>query len=105
MTLERNRLVGIFLQRLEHFQGIMILTTNRIDDIDPAVLDRLLLKIPYHPLSPSARRDVLGSLLQSVQIVVGESTRGFDEAFLGQFASMRVDGRQVSHGFVGFNAV
>lgn len=32
----RNALVSIFLRQLEYYQGIMILTTNRIGDCDPA---------------------------------------------------------------------
>ena len=32
----RNALVSIFLRQLEYFQGILILTTNRIRNCDPA---------------------------------------------------------------------
>ena len=32
----RNALVSIFLRQLEYFQGILILTTNRLGDCDPA---------------------------------------------------------------------
>ena len=32
----RNALVSIFLRQLEYFQGILILTTNRLDDCDAA---------------------------------------------------------------------
>lgn len=32
----RNALVSIFLRQLEYFQGILILTTNRIGNCDPA---------------------------------------------------------------------
>ena len=32
----RNALVSIFLRQLEYYQGILILTTNRIGDCDPA---------------------------------------------------------------------
>lgn len=96
IALERNRLVGIFLQRLEHFQGVMILTTNRIDDIDSAVLDRLLLRIKYNSLDPAARYTVLRSLLHTTHVSLAKQTQGFDEAFLRRFAKVRIDGRQVS---------
>ena len=36
----RNALVSIFLRQLEYYQGIMILTTNRIGDCDPAFESR-----------------------------------------------------------------
>jgi len=32
----RNAMVSIFLHQLEYFQRIMILTTNRVDNCDPA---------------------------------------------------------------------
>ena len=32
----RNPMVSIFLRQVEYFKGIMILTTNRVDDCDPA---------------------------------------------------------------------
>ena len=39
----RNALVSIFLRQLEYFQGILILTTNRIGDCDPAFESTYLL--------------------------------------------------------------
>jgi hypothetical protein len=33
---KRNAVVSIFLRQLEYFQGVLILTTNMIDQIDPA---------------------------------------------------------------------
>lgn len=95
-TLDRNRLVGIFLTRLEQFSGIMVLTTNRLDDIDLAILDRVLLKIVYHPLTPGARRDVLQSLLKTIPDITEEQMEGFDEAFLQRFTRIKANGRQVS---------
>ena len=37
----RNALVSIFLRQLEYYQGIMILTTNRLNDCDPAFESKL----------------------------------------------------------------
>ncbi|KAK5080063.1 hypothetical protein LTR64_008773 [Lithohypha guttulata] len=42
LTLERNRLVAVFLRKLEHFDGILILTTNLVDHFDGAILDHYL---------------------------------------------------------------
>ncbi len=41
IDLERNALVSILLRRLEYYQGILILTTNRASTIDPAFQSRL----------------------------------------------------------------
>ena len=43
LDLHRNSIVSIFLRRLEYFKGIMILTTNRVDDCDPAFESRSLI--------------------------------------------------------------
>jgi hypothetical protein len=37
-SLQRNRLVAIFLRKLEYFEGIQFLTTNQVNDFDAAVL-------------------------------------------------------------------
>lgn len=97
MTLERNRLVGIFLQRLEHFRGVMILTTNRKGDIDMAILDRMVLQIPYPELSPDAKLGVLRSLLAGIDIATDDelTAAGLKPSFLQRFGQMVANGRQV----------
>ncbi|KAK9788085.1 putative Ubiquitin-like protease family profile domain-containing protein [Seiridium cardinale] len=50
--LERNELVSIFLRHLEHYQGVLFLTTNRIQTIDPAFQSRIDLIIPFEFLTP-----------------------------------------------------
>jgi SpoVK/Ycf46/Vps4 family AAA+-type ATPase len=50
-----NALVSVFLRELEHYDGILFLTTNRLQVFDEAVLSRLHLALNYEPLKPSAR--------------------------------------------------
>jgi len=49
--LRRNGLVSVLLRILEYYQGILILTTNRIRDFDVAVQSRIHLAIKYEDLS------------------------------------------------------
>ena len=93
LTLERNRLVGIFLRKLEYFDGILILTTNLVDDLDPAILDRMHLKIPYRPLDKAAKRQIFNSLLSGTY--GKDSVSNLTDGFLERFAAMQVNGRQV----------
>ena len=37
-----NAVVGVFLRVLEYFNGLLFLTTNRIDDIDEAIVSRCI---------------------------------------------------------------
>jgi hypothetical protein len=48
----------VFLSKLEYFQGICFLTTNRIASLDHAFQSRVDLFLPYRDLTPAARRRV-----------------------------------------------
>jgi len=43
-----NAVVGVFLRVLEYFNGLLFLTTNRVDDIDEAIVSRCIAMIKYH---------------------------------------------------------
>ncbi len=43
-----NAVVGVFLRVLEYFNGLLFLTTNRIGDIDEAIISRCIAIIRYH---------------------------------------------------------
>jgi len=49
-----NAVVGVFLRVLEYFNGLLFLTTNRIDDIDEAIVSRCIALIRFY--SPTQRR-------------------------------------------------
>lgn len=48
-SLSSNAVVGVFLRVLEYFNGLLFLTTNRIDDIDEAIISRCIAMINYQP--------------------------------------------------------
>jgi hypothetical protein len=45
--LEHNAIVAEFLRTLEYFSGLLFMTTNRVDDVDDAILSRCIAKIQY----------------------------------------------------------
>jgi ATPase family associated with various cellular activities (AAA) len=52
-----NAVVGVFLRVLEYFNGLLFLTTNRVEDIDEAIISRCIAMIRYYaPDEPSRRR-------------------------------------------------
>ncbi|KAK4143207.1 P-loop containing nucleoside triphosphate hydrolase protein [Dichotomopilus funicola] len=57
-TLAKNELVAIFLTKLEYYQGILFLTTNRFSSIDHAFQSRVDLFLPYRDLDANARKQV-----------------------------------------------
>ena len=53
-----NAVVGVFLRVLEYFNGLLFLTTNRVDDIDEAIVSRCIALIKYYPPDRDARRQI-----------------------------------------------
>ncbi|RWA11510.1 hypothetical protein EKO27_g3612 [Xylaria grammica] len=53
--LERNALVSVFLRVLEYYEGILILTTNRVGTFDEAFKSRIQLALHYPTLGPYQR--------------------------------------------------
>lgn len=53
-----NAVVGVFLRVLEYFNGLLFLTTNRIVDIDEAIISRCIALIKYYPPDRDGRRRI-----------------------------------------------
>jgi hypothetical protein len=54
--LQHNAIVAEFLRTLEYFSGLLFMTTNRVDDIDDAILSRCIAVIDYQPPGPDDAR-------------------------------------------------
>ncbi|KAI8941869.1 hypothetical protein NX059_003066 [Plenodomus lindquistii] len=54
----RNSLVSVFLRLTEYYQGILFLTTNRVETFDEAFQSRIHMGIRYENLSSKARREI-----------------------------------------------
>lgn len=53
-----NAVVGVFLRVLEYFNGLLFLTTNRVDDIDEAIVSRCIALIRFQPPERDDRRKI-----------------------------------------------
>ena len=53
-----NAVVGVFLRVLEYFNGLLFLTTNRVDDIDEAIVSRCIALIRFAQPDSAARRKI-----------------------------------------------
>lgn len=94
--LNRNALVSIFLRQLEYYKGILVLTTNRVADCDPAFESRIHVSLHYPDLDFDARREIWKSFISKVQ--AGEtnpSTLSSEE--IGTLASHALNGRQIKN--------
>jgi SpoVK/Ycf46/Vps4 family AAA+-type ATPase len=54
-----NLQTNYLLQRLEHYQGIVVVTTNLGDNIDSAFKRRMDVVVPFQPPGPAERLDIL----------------------------------------------
>jgi hypothetical protein len=59
-----NAVVGVFLRVLEYFNGLLFLTTNRVGDIDEAIVSRCIALIRYHPPSLADRRKIWAVMVE-----------------------------------------
>jgi len=92
--LERNKLVSIFLRLLEYYEGILFLTTNRVDNIDAAFESRIHLSLTYEELDEASRRHVWTAFLdRSVNV----DRKAFTEEDIAGLAKEKLNGRQIKN--------
>lgn len=90
--LERNKLVSIFLRILEYYEGIMFLTTNRVNTFDAAFQSRIHISLDYPELSAESRRTVWKNFLAASSL---ENT--ITDGQLDRLALMDMNGRQIKN--------
>jgi SpoVK/Ycf46/Vps4 family AAA+-type ATPase len=61
--LQRNRLVSVFLRKLEYYEGVLFLTTNRYREIDRAFQSRIDMHLQYPDLDENVRYAVWRNFL------------------------------------------
>lgn len=69
-NLASNAVVGVFLRVLEYFNGLLFLTTNRVDDIDEAIISRCIAMIKYHAPNANDRRKIWNVMTQQFSLPV-----------------------------------
>jgi len=67
-----NAVVGVFLRVLEYFNGLLFLTTNRVDDIDEAIVSRCIALIKYYPPDRLARRRIWSVMAEQFGLAISE---------------------------------
>lgn len=90
--LERNKVVSIFLRTLEYYEGILFMTTNRVDNIDAAFQSRIHVSLEYPDLTAESRAQIwenfLGAFRERPE-VTGEDVQ--------ELARLRLNGRQIKN--------
>jgi hypothetical protein len=90
--LERNKVVSIFLRTLEYYEGIMFMTTNRVEDIDAAFQSRIHVSIEYPDLTAASRRAIWKNFL------AGSSLKSsLNDKDVAELAELKLNGRQIKN--------
>lgn len=109
--LERNALVSVFLRVLEYYEGILILTSNRVGTFDEAFKSRIQLALHYENLTKSQRRQIWKNFLNRLRRIeesnssslstnaVRHEPLGIDfndiDQYLGELSDFEMNGRQI----------
>ncbi|TVY65630.1 hypothetical protein LSUE1_G007682 [Lachnellula suecica] len=95
--IHRNALVSIFLRLLEYFQGILFLTTNRVETFDDAFQSRIHIALRYGELSAKAKKSVFKMFIERVRVLEGVETMPFSEEDLNSLSRHSLNGRQIKN--------
>jgi SpoVK/Ycf46/Vps4 family AAA+-type ATPase len=91
--MERNAFVTVFLRSLEYYQGIMFLTTNRVEEYDPAFASRIHLKVKFNAPDHTKRASIWRNLLKSIKQCQGWEVSAYER--LGK--DLELNGREIKN--------
>lgn len=83
----------VFLRLLEYYEGILFLTTNRVDNIDTAFQSRIHISLEYDDLSVTSRRHVWSNFLGSATA----ASASFSDKDMDQLAEYAMNGREIKN--------
>ena len=93
--LQRNSFVSVFLRILEYYDGILILTSNRVGTFDAAFRSRIQVPLHYANLTKSSRRKIWQNFLDMLEELEEEVDIAELERHLDDLAEDDMNGRQI----------
>ena len=95
-SLSRNALVSVFLRVIEYYEGILILTSNRVGTFDEAFKSRLQLALHYEKLKLKDRRKIWENFIKRLE-TLEETGIDFDDLYkhVNDLAKHELNGRQI----------
>ncbi|KAJ4297912.1 hypothetical protein N0V90_005811 [Kalmusia sp. IMI 367209] len=93
--LQRNSLVSVFLRMLEYYEGILILTSNRVGTFDEAFRSRIHIALHYEDLKPRSRKQIWSNFLGRLEDTEeGENVEDIRNR-LDELANHKLNGREI----------
>jgi hypothetical protein len=94
--LHRNALVSVFLRVLEYYEGILILTSNRVATFDEAFKSRIQLALHYEPLREHQRKKVWENFINRLKSFDTDAVDTDDlHKHINKLATFDMNGRQI----------
>ncbi|KAF2141607.1 uncharacterized protein K452DRAFT_227923 [Aplosporella prunicola CBS 121167] len=93
--LSRNALVSVFLRMLEYYDGILILTSNRVGVFDEAFISRIQLALYYHNLTFAQRKQVWENFVRRLDTLDEAVDTQAILANTEELAKHEMNGRQI----------
>jgi hypothetical protein len=97
LDIHRNALVSIFLRQLEYFQGILFLTTNRVETFDEAFQSRIHIALRYGALEPKAKKAIFKMFIDKVRNFGKMKVASFSEEDLDALSRKELNGREIKN--------
>ncbi|KAH6660843.1 hypothetical protein BKA67DRAFT_510002 [Truncatella angustata] len=95
--IHRNALVSIFLRQLEYYQGILFLTTNRVETFDDAFQSRIHIALRYDELDTKAKKAIFKIFVERVRSLQEIPITSFTEEDYNTLARHDLNGRQIKN--------
>ena len=86
----RNAMVCVMLRLLEYYSGILFLTTNRVESLDPAFQSRVTCALRYDALTDASREEIWRTLLKRLQIDLAHID-------VKELSKCKINGRQIKN--------
>ncbi|KAI5459411.1 P-loop containing nucleoside triphosphate hydrolase protein [Mariannaea sp. PMI_226] len=93
--LHRNALVSVFLRVLEYYDGILILTSNRVGTFDEAFKSRVQLALHYPAIDEEGRGEIWRDFIQDLERQGADAMFDQLKAKVGALAGYNLNGRQI----------
>ncbi|KAF4547047.1 ATPase-like protein 9 [Elsinoe fawcettii] len=94
--ISRNAIVSVFLHELEYFSGTILLTSNRVESIDPAFRSRIHFYHYYEPLDTFSKAS-LWTLFIKRCLNVEDAAIDMETFHIDHLAKFELNGREIKN--------
>lgn len=81
---------------MEYYEGILFLTTNRLDEFDSAIMNRIHMEIAYKKMDPENREEIWRNLINAnSKVMMGGQS--WSPGVFSALAQLEINGREIKN--------